>query len=142
MSARLRQRARIVRVRKVQHVQAAGAVAEAEARVASLENSAARLGDLRGVLIDGGGHGSGMALANAHELATRLDAARAGLTDAIVAARANAFSKDRQRIAARIAQEGAEKLRARAEADRAARSERRAAALVRPAADRGDAAWS
>lgn len=137
----LRQRARIVRVRRVQHVQAAGAVAEAEARVAALENSAARLATLRTVLIDGGGHGSGATLANAHELATRLDAARAGLSDAIVAAQATVLARDRQRIAARIEQEGAEKLRARAEADRAARSERRAAGLVRPAG-KGDATWS
>jgi hypothetical protein len=141
MSAQLRQRARIVRVRKVQHVQAAGAVAEAEARVASLESSVSRLASLRGVLIDGGGHQSGMALANAHELATRLDGARASLTDAIVAAQANVFAKTQQRIVARIAQEGAEKLRARAEADRAARGEKRAAALVRPST-RGDTAWN
>ncbi|WP_238995662.1 hypothetical protein [Sphingomonas solaris] len=106
----LRKRARIVRVRNVQHLQASAQAAQAEGRVATLENSAARLVSLRGSLEPTPGVLFAAALSGAGELSMRLDAARHGMTDAIVEARASAGRLAEARLAARIRQEGAEKL--------------------------------
>lgn len=125
-AALVRRRARIARVRRVEHVLATGAVVEADARVAALEGSAARLVDLRAVLLDSDAAATGGMLAGAHELAGRLEAAREGLADAIVAARAHAIERDRQRLAARRDQEAAAKLHARAETAKIEVVERRA----------------
>lgn len=125
-AALVHRRSRIARVRRVQHVLATGAVVEAEARVASLEGSAARLVDLRAVLLDSNAAATGGMLANAHELAGRLEAARDGLADAIVAAQANVFERDQKRMDARRDRQAADKLRARAEAARDELAERRA----------------
>ncbi len=133
-------RSRIARVRRLQHVLATGAVAEADARVATLAGSAARLVDLRAVLLDSGGAATGGMLAGAHELAGRLETAREGLADAIVAAQAHALERDRQRIEARRDQEAAAKLQARAEAARDERAERRAPMPRRRRTDGGDEA--
>lgn len=132
MRAIVRRRERIARVRRFEHVQAAGEVVRAEGRVTSLETSASRLGELRISLTPMPGRLDGAALAHAGELAMRLEAARDGLTDAIVGARANVVKATAERVLARIAQESAERLGERAGAAWAEQIERR-----QPAGGRG-----
>ncbi len=127
MNALLKRRSRLVRVRRVQHLQASAAAAQAETRALSLEDSAARLVSLRGSLTPVPGPVFAAALSNAGELAMRLDAARHGLTDAIANARASAEHLGGLRLEARIRQESAEKLGVQAQAAYAAWRERRTA---------------
>jgi len=128
MSSLVRRRERIARVRRVEHVLASGAAAAADAQLQTLEQSAARVLDLRLSLTTGVGSLTSQTLAAQGELAHRLDLARFGLADAIVGARATAAAKAGERIEARIRQESAERL-----ADRAGKAaeilvERRASA--------------
>jgi len=125
MKALVKRRERVVRVRHVQHLQAAAQAAEAQGRVDSLELSAARLAELRGSLGFTPGTFSGAMLSNAGELAMRLDTARHGLTDAIVAARASAAQFAALRLEARIRQESAERLEEQAGIALAEQRERR-----------------
>ncbi|WCT72902.1 hypothetical protein PQ455_14850 [Sphingomonas naphthae] len=114
MKALADRRARIVRVRAVQHIQASIAAGEAEQRANDLAESSRRLVALRGGLEFSEGTVQAGALAAQAELAARLEAARAGMADNIAAARAVATTKEGERLAARIRQEGAEKLQQRA----------------------------
>ena len=107
-------RARITRVRDVQHRLAMTAAATAEAQVVTLESNAAKLATMRDSLSVPSGPTTGAALQNRGELAQRLDKARHGLTDAIVSARAAAEQKIAERLEARQRQESAAKLDARA----------------------------
>jgi len=109
-------RARIARVRKVQHSLAAAAAARAENHAVMLETSAERLAQLRFSLSVNKGMSSGAVMANLGELAMRLDDARHGLKDAIASARANASQQAEVRLEARRRQESANKLEARAAA--------------------------
>lgn len=120
MSNLVRRRERIARVRRIEHIQAAGAAAAAEAQLQTLEQSAARVLDLRLSLTTGIGSLASQTLAAQGELAHRLDLARFGLADAIAGARVTAAAKAAERIEARVRQESAERLteRAAAEADR------------------------
>ncbi|HLZ78528.1 MAG TPA: hypothetical protein VKQ09_04240 [Sphingomonas sp.] len=137
MNATVKRRERIARVRRVEHVQALGAAAAAEAQLQSLEQSAARVLDLRLSLTSDVGHMSAETLAARGELAHRLDLARFGLTDAIVGARAAAATRVAERIEARIRQESAVRLVERAVTDATALAETRMAANVRPRTPRG-----
>lgn len=137
MNATVKRRERIARVRRVEHVQALGAAAAAEAQLHSLEQSAARVLDLRLSLTSGVGHMAAETLAARGELAHRLDLARFGLTDAIVGARATAASLAAERIEARVRQESAERLVDRAVTDANVLAETRAAAEARPRSPRG-----
>jgi len=110
MSATLRQRQRIVRVRRIQHGLAASAAASAAGRVRSLELSRERLLQMRAELIPVEGPSSGQALAQMGELAMRLDSARLGLGPTIDSARSAATMREAERLAARRDQESAEKL--------------------------------
>lgn len=114
MSGGMARRARIARVRRVQHLQAAARAAQAERKADALESTADHLAQLRLVLAPEPGALSGAQLANAAELAMRLDMVRDGLTDAIVAARATALDRAARRLEARIRQESAERLEERA----------------------------
>ena len=114
MKALADRRARIVRVRAVQHIQASIAAGEAEARANALADNEQKLVALRGNLQFDPGAVQGGAMAAQAELATRLEAARASMADNIAAARAVATTKEQERLAARIRQEGAEKLQQRA----------------------------
>ena len=127
----VKRRERIARVRRVEHMQAAAAAAAAEAQLGSLENSAARVLDLRLQLTSGVGATSAETLAARGELAHRLDLARFGLADAIASARSVVDSKAAERIAARIRQESAERLVDRAQHDEYALAEKRANANAR-----------
>jgi|GEM_PF-332449 len=114
MKALVAKRARISRVRGVQHMLASSAAANAEAQVVTLETNAAKLASLRDSLTLSSGPTTGAVLQNRGELAQRLDKARNGLTDAIVSARAAAEQKVAQRLEARQRREAAAKLDAKA----------------------------
>lgn len=132
MKALVAKRARITRVRDVQHRLAMSAAASAEAHVANLESNAAKLASMRDSLTMPAGPTTGAALQNRGELAHRLDTARYGLSDAIVSARAAAEQKIAERLEARQRQESAAKLDARAVQALAAWTEGRMAASFRP----------
>lgn len=136
MSALVKRRERIARVRRVEHAQAAAAAAEAESQLASLTFSERRLTELRCSLSSETGAFSAETLASRAELALRLDEARFGLAPAIAGARATAQARELQRIEARVRQESAEKLGQRAVADAARLAERRAAGRVQPRSTR------
>lgn len=110
MSAAVRQRRRIVRVRKIQHALAANAAAAAAGRVRTLELSRERLARMRAELKPVEGPSSGAALAQMGELAMRLDSARLGLGPTIDSARSAAALREAERLVARRDQESAEKL--------------------------------
>ncbi len=110
MSTALRQRQRIVKVRRIQHALAANAAATAAGRVRSLELSRERLLQMRAELKPVEGETTGQALAQLGELAMRLDSARLGLGPTIESARTAAALRETERLAARRDQESAEKL--------------------------------
>ena len=110
MTAALRQRQRIVKVRRIQHALAANAAATAAGRVRSLELSRERLRQMRAELKPVAGPTCGQALAQMGELAMRLDSARLGLTPTIESARSAAATREAERLTARRDQESAEKL--------------------------------
>jgi hypothetical protein len=110
MSAAVKQRARIARVRRLQHGLAASSAAEAAGQLRNLEISNDRLARMRLELAAPQGATSGALLACAGELAMRLDAARYGLAPNIEAARSMAAEREAARMEARREQEGAERL--------------------------------
>ena len=114
MNGLVRQRARLARVRKIQHGLAATVAAAAAERVQLLETSRERLRQMRAELRPIEGATSGAALARMGELAMRLDSARFGLAPTIASARDAAALRETERRAARRDQESAEKLRAAA----------------------------
>jgi len=131
MKALAEQRARIARVRRVQHLQAAGVAAAAEEKVTQLQNNADRLASLRGSLTAAPGVTSGAALGSVGELAARLDSVQSGLADALGVARVQAMARAAERLDAHIRREGAEKLETRAVAQLHQMIEERLAASIR-----------
>jgi hypothetical protein len=131
MNALAQRRARITRVREVQHLQAASEAATAENKVVQLEGNAARLTALRTSLTAAPGATNGAALGSAAELGSRLDQVRSGLNDAIGQARATAAQAAGVRLAANIAKESAAKLEIRAVAELQEMIEARMAAGIR-----------
>ena len=120
----VKQRARIARVRRLQHGLAATTAAEAAGQLRDLVVSSERLAQLRGELGASEGETSGAWLACAGELAMRLDTARLGLATSIDHARSAAAAKEQLRVRARQEQESAERLEqaaSRAAADLAER---------------------
>ena len=117
MKALAERRARITRVRQVQHLQAVSEAATAASKVDQLEGNAAKLAALRMSLSMAPGLTSGAALGNASELAARLDQVRSGLADAIGAARIAAAARAGERLQADIARESAQRLETRAVAE-------------------------
>lgn len=128
----IRQRARIARVRRIQHDLAALAAAKAVGHVQMLETNRQRLSVMREGLAAEPGLTSGSALSSRGELAMRLEAARDGLGKTIDGARAAASSRERTRIGARRDQESADKLQQKAASAAARTEDRRNAALFRP----------
>lgn len=110
MKAAVKQRARIARVRRLQHGVAASSAAEAAGQLRTLEVNNDRLARMRSELNPERGETSGAWLSSAGELAMRLDAARLGLTTSIDAARKVAAAREQARLQARREQESAEKL--------------------------------
>jgi len=128
----IRQRARIARVRRIQHDRAALAAARAAGHVRQLESNDERLGQMRRNLGVEPGLTTGAVLAGRGELAMRLEAAREGLGRSINGARVAAALREQARLGARRDQESAEKLQDRAATAAAREEDRRAAARFRP----------
>ena len=114
MNALVRQRARLARVRRIQHGLAATVAAQAAGRVQMLETSRERLFRMRSELCQSEGSTTGAAMARLGELAMRLDSARHNLGPTIDSARSAAAAREAERRAARRDQESAEKLEAAA----------------------------
>jgi len=131
MKALAERRARITRVREVQHLQAVSEAATAEGKVVQLETNAAKLAALRMSLELAPGLTSGSTLGHAGEMGLRLDTVRHGLTDAIGAAKAVALARVNERTAADIRRESAERLETRAVAELQHMIEQRMMANIR-----------
>jgi hypothetical protein len=131
MKALAERRARITRVREVQHLHAMGEAAAAEGKVVQLEGNAARLAALRMSLTLAPGLTTGASLGNAGEMGLRLDTVRHGLSDAIGAAKAIATARANDRRDADIRRESAERLEHRAVAELQHLIEERMAANIR-----------
>ena len=114
MNGLVRQRARLARVRRIQHGLAATVAAQAAGRVQMLETSRERLLQMRSELRPTEGPTTGAAMARMGELAMRLDSARYNLGPTIDSARSAAAAREAERRAARRDQESAEKLEAAA----------------------------
>jgi hypothetical protein len=134
----VQQRARIARVRRIQHGLAASAAAQAAGQVQLLESNRATLARMRGELRPSPGPSTGAALAQMGELAMRLDSARIGLGRSIDSARNVAIARESERVSARRDQESAEKLQKAARDAAVALAERRRLRSGRPRARRSD----
>jgi uncharacterized SAM-binding protein YcdF (DUF218 family) len=110
MTGVLKQKARVARVRRLQHGLAASSAAAAAGQLKSLQVSDERLARMRRDLVPEEGATSGARLASAGELAMRLDAARIGLSGNIDNARSVAAAREAARMQARREQESADKL--------------------------------
>jgi hypothetical protein len=137
MKALAERRARITRVREVQHLHAISEAAAAEGKVVQLEGNAAKLAALRMSLTLAPGITSGASLGNSGEMGLRLDTVRHGLTDAIGAAKAVASARIKDRTDADIRRESAERLETRAVAELQQMIEERMMANVRHRARKG-----
>ena len=126
------QRARIGRIRRIQHGLAAFAAAKASDHVQMLEASEEKLKQMRLGLATQTGATSGATLASRGELAMRLESAREGLRPTIAGARAAAQLREAARLEARREQESAEKLEQRAASAAARAEDKRMAARFRP----------
>ncbi len=138
MRMRAATHARILRIRKVQHLQAAGHVAQASERLGQIIGNKERLVQLRLELEPVCGPTSGAALAQAGEMAMRL-----GAHDEALAAveRASRDALDRStdaRIAAQIAEESSKTLFQRARRAEAVARDARSAAPRGRSAGRGE----
>lgn len=141
MSPVSRQRARIARVRHIQHDLAAAEAAQAQGKVQALELNADQIARLRAELAPHMGFTSGAAMGSIGELALRLEKAQEGLKRTIHTARMAAEAKDKVRLAARMQQESADKLKDKSVAADEEAEERRIAASIRHrrrAASQGD----
>ncbi|MBV9883643.1 MAG: hypothetical protein JO276_11595 [Sphingomonadaceae bacterium] len=140
MNGLVRQRARLARVRRIQHGLAASVAAQAAGRVQMLETSRERLRQLRAELKPVEGPTTGAAMGQMGELAMRLDAARNSLGPTIDSARSAAAAREAERRAARRDQESAEKLEAAAvrAAEEMAEQRLRQAGRRRPGTNQGD----
>lgn len=110
MNGLVRQRARLARVRRIQHGLAASHAAAAADRVQFLEMNRDRLRRMRSELQPIEGPTDGGAMARMGELAMRLDSARHGLAVTIESARNAAEAREAERRSARRDQESAERL--------------------------------
>lgn len=128
----VRQRARIVRVRRISHNLAALAAAKAHGHVQTLEISRERLKLMGGALGSEPGVSSGAALASRGELAMRLQGAARDIGHSIESARAAAALREQARLGARRDQESAEKLERKAASAAAQAAERRTSTVFRP----------
>lgn len=128
----VRQRARIARVRRIQHGIASLAAAKAAGHVQFLEANQQRLKAMHEGLAANPGNTCGATLAGLGELAMRLDAARDGLGTTIASAKVAARLREEARLGARREQDCAEKLERKAASAAARADEKRAGANFRP----------
>jgi len=130
MSRLIASRKRLLRVRHVQHSQAAAALMRARDEVSQIADNATRVARVRAELFNGDvGHGA--LLAARRELAARLERAGRQLDGALYDAERRADQRDVERIHADREREIAERLKDKAHAAREAQREARLAALPR-----------
>ena len=118
MTGTTARRARLLRLRTIEHRIAKAKLARADATLVNLERIAGRIAALKNGLGAGVGGTSGMALKAMTEMSIRLDAAQIGMTAPIDEAEARRAEFNALRIAAQHKEDGAGKLH-----DKAATSE-------------------
>lgn len=107
-------RARILRVRQLEHRVARAKLANAEATLANLDRISQRLSGLRASLKPNAERTSGLALKAMAEMAVRLETAQTELAAPIRGAQNNRVRSIADRASAKSREQGAEKLRDRA----------------------------
>jgi hypothetical protein len=130
MTSTTARRARLLRLRTIEHRVAKAKLARADATLTNLSRIAARIAGLREGLGAGVGGTSGMGLKAMAEMSARLDAAQIGMSAPIDEAEARRAEYSALRIAAQQKEDSAEKLH-----DKAATSEA-AARILRADANR------
>jgi hypothetical protein len=130
MTSTTARRARLLRMRTIEHRIAKAKLARADATLANLSRIAARIAGLRDGLGAGVGGTSGMSLKAMAEMSARLDEAQIGMSAPIDEAEARRAEYSALRIAAQQKEDSAEKLH-----DKAAMSEA-AARILRADANR------
>lgn len=106
MTARFRQRARILRVRGIEHKAAQMRLTEADAALLNLRRIAQRLGELKEPLHSGAGSVHGQALNAMAEMSLRIDDAHASLMRPIDDAKRNRTQVEAERILAKLREDG------------------------------------
>lgn len=131
MSRLIDSRKRLLRVRHVQHNQAATAVVRARDEVNQIADNARRVAKVRAELFDEDGLILGANFASQRELASRLERAGRQLDGALTDANRRVDERDAERVVANREREIAERLKDNAHAAREERRESRLAALPR-----------
>jgi hypothetical protein len=129
MSRVISSRKRLLRVRDVQHTQAAAALVSARDEAAHIADNARRIAQVRTELFGEGGNTTGATLAAQRELASRLEAAGRQLDGALYDANRRVDARESERIVADRDREIAERLKDKAQAAREALREKRLNAL-------------
>jgi hypothetical protein len=111
MTSRSARRARILRVRQLEHRLATAKLRSADAALGNLHNISERIAVLHASLRPEGDKTSGLELKALFEMSARLDSARSDLAVPIAQAEENRDQFDRLRQAARLREDGAAKLR-------------------------------
>lgn len=114
MTSLAQRRARILRVRQMEHRVARVRLATAEATLANLDRISGRLSGLRASLKPDAERTSGLALKAMAEMALRLESAQTDLAAPIGNAENNRVRSIAERVFAKGREEGAEKLHSRA----------------------------
>jgi hypothetical protein len=114
MTGTTARRARLLRLRTIEHRIAKAKLARADAALVNLERIAGRIAALRDGLGASVGGTSGMALKAMTEMSQRLDAARSGMTAPMSEAGARCAEFNALRIAAQQKEDSAAKLRDKA----------------------------
>ncbi len=114
MSRLVKKRARLLKVRHVQHMLAVAETSRARDEAAHIENNAGRLARMRGELFDALGSTDGATLSAQRELASRLEQAGRQLDGALYDANRRIEQKQAQAIAADREREIAERLKDKA----------------------------
>jgi hypothetical protein len=110
MTGTTARRARLLRLRSIEHRIAKAKLARADAALVNLERIAGRIAALKDGLGAGVGGTSGMALKAMSEMSQRLDAARSGMTAPMSEAEARRAEFNALRIAAQQKEDSAAKL--------------------------------
>jgi hypothetical protein len=126
MTSTTARRARLLRLRTIEHRIAKAKLARADATLANLERIAGRIASLKNGLGAGEGSTNGMALKAMTEMSIRLDAARNGMTAPMTEAEARRAEFNTLRIAAQQKEDSAAKLHDKAATSEAAARDLRA----------------
>jgi hypothetical protein len=126
MTGTTARRARLLRLRAIEHRIARAKLARADATLANLARIVGRIASLKSGLGAGEGSTNGMALKAMAEMSIRLDAARCGMTAPIDEAQSRRAEFNALRITAQQKEDSAEKLHSKAATSEAATRDLRA----------------